>query len=109
MDGEAALRRQARSEKGKRGKTEWAGRDAEAGRRPGDKRDRRKIEAKRDDAGRPARDKAGIGGIERRLQPSKPFAHPSDGMADRAIERPRIADERLDDQGGERERQRKRE
>ena len=53
VDGKAALRRQARGEKGKRDEAERAGRNADAGRRPGDKRDRREIKAKRDDAAPP--------------------------------------------------------
>src|ERR1700722_10988810 len=105
MDREAALRREARGEELERGKAEHAARNADARRRPSDKRHWSEIKAKRDDAGRPARDKAKVGAIEPRLQPTKAAPHPSDGMANRAIERRGIADERLDDQGGERERQ----
>ena len=76
VDREAALRRQARGEKGERGKTERPGRDAEAGRRPGDKRDRREIEAKGDDAGRPARGEAGVAAIEV-PHPAKQASDPS--------------------------------
>ena len=46
MGGEAALRRETRGEKRKRGEAERSGRDAHAGRRPGDKRDRREVEAR---------------------------------------------------------------
>src|ERR1700727_286663 len=47
-----------------RAKAERAAGDTEAGRRPGDKRDRREIKAKRDDAGSPSRHEAPIWAIE---------------------------------------------
>ena len=109
MSGETALRRQARGEKRERGEAERAIGDERTGRRPGDQCDRRKIEAKRERAHRPPGGEPRIGAIEARLQRLEPASHPGDRMADRAIERRRIADQRLDDGGGERERQRERE
>jgi hypothetical protein len=108
MGGEAALRRQARGEKRKRGEAKRAMGQKRSRRRPADQRDRREIKAKRGDACSPANGEARTGTVESRLEPDEPAAHPSDGMADRAVERRRVADQRLDDSGGERERQRER-
>src|SRR6202044_3842929 len=98
-----------RSEKSKRGEAERTAGKKRARRRPGEERNRREVKAKRDDSRRPAHGEARGGAIEAGFEPFEPAAHPSDGMANGAIERRRIADQRLDDRGGERERQRERE
>ena len=108
MEAEAALRRQARGENDERGEAERPRRKKRARRQPCDERDRGQIDEEHDDAQRPPGGEAQGRLIGERFQPGEPAAHPSDGMADRAIERRRIADQRLDDRGGERERQRKR-
>ena len=96
MGGEAALSRQTRGEKRKGGEAERAKRKKRARGEPGDESDRGEIDDERDDAQRAARGEAHARAIEAGLQPSQPAAHPSDGMADRAIERLGIADQRLE-------------
>ena len=107
MGGETALRRQARGEQGKGGEADRPKGKKRARNEPGEESHRGEIDEESDDAQRPPRREARRGAVHDLLQPSEPPAHPSDGMADRAIERPRIADQRLEDCSGERERQRK--
>ena len=106
MGVETALRRQARGEKRKHGKAEDAARCEQGGRCDGPERDRRKIEDERERAERPALNRAYARPVEARLKPGEPGAHPGDGVANHAIERRRIADQRLKSQSGERKRQR---
>ena len=103
----AALRRQARGEKHKHDEAERPKRKKRLHRQPRDERDRSEKDPERDDAERAARGETQARSVHQLVQPAEPAAHPSDGMANRAIERRRIADQRLEDRGGERERQRK--
>ena len=108
MGGETALRRQARGEKGKRGEAERPKGKKCARGEPGDEPDRGEIDEEREDARRSPTGKAIRRPVHDLLQPSQPTAHPSDGMADQAVERRRIAEKRLGDQRCERKGRRKR-
>src|SRR6185437_1183347 len=102
---EAALSRQARREKDERGEAKrppWKKRPRHE---PRDERNRGEIDEEHAGARRSPGGEAQARPVSDRLQPGKPAAHPSDGMADRAIERRRVAGQRLNDGGDERERE----